>query len=125
MLTTRPQPSLVHARQHRAATSRNGASTITLRIVENTSGGNSSIGATCWNPALLTTMSTARSGSASTNAGSDRSATTGVPADLGGDLLRRLGVRSTTSTGPGRGQPVRAGAPDPAARPGHHGPPPR
>ncbi len=40
-----------------ARASRNGASTISRRIRRNISGGNSSTGATCWIPALLTRMS--------------------------------------------------------------------
>ncbi|GAA2817495.1 hypothetical protein GCM10020220_002060 [Nonomuraea rubra] len=97
MFTNRPQPLAYMPGSTRRAI-RNGASTITLSIVANTSGGNSSIGATCWNPALFTTMSTGSSGSAATKPGSLRSATTAAPPTSAATFSADSARRSTTST---------------------------
>ena len=85
---------------------RNGASTISVRIRWNCSGGNSSIGATCWMPAQLTTMSAASS-SPRTAAVSVRSATIRLPAEP--RRLRRRPARPGPAARPGR-------RPRPAAR---------
>src|SRR5215218_6193838 len=96
MLTTLPQPrSYIPGRTARA--SRNGASTIRASMAANRSGGNSSTGATCWKPALLTSTSAA-SWRPSRPAGSVRSAATGVPPSSPATRSAPPPSRSTTVT---------------------------
>src|SRR5215213_9016065 len=96
MLTTRPQPrSYMPGSTARAR--RNGVSTIRASMAANRSGGNSSTGATCWNPALLTSTS-ADSPSPSTPAGSVRSAATAVPPSSPATRSAPSPSRSTTVT---------------------------
>src|SRR5215216_1248182 len=96
MLTTRPQPrSYMPGSTARAR--RNGVSTISASMAANRSGGNSSTGATCWNPALLTSTSATRS-RPSRPAGSVRSAVTGVPPSSPATRSAPSPSRSTTVT---------------------------
>src|SRR5919107_832250 len=85
--------------------SRNGASSITLRISAKRSGGNSSSGETCCSPALLTTMSAATTGpsdahSSSTAAVFPRSATYAVPPISLATRSAESSRRSTTTAPP-------------------------
>ena len=95
---------------------RNGASTISVSIRWNWSGGNSSIGATCWMPAQFTTMSADRS-SPRTAAVSVRSATTASPPRPAAWSATRSSRSSNTTRAPSVGQPPRARRPDPDAAP--------
>src|SRR5215211_5965989 len=79
MLMIRPQPC-AYICGSACRTSRNGASSITRRIRENASGGNSSTAATCCRPALLTRMSTAASAISPTPSASRSTRTTRAPA---------------------------------------------
>ena len=56
-LTMRPKRARLHFRQGAARMAWNAAERLTARIASHLSGGKSSIGATCWMPALFTRMS--------------------------------------------------------------------
>src|SRR6478735_9217561 len=76
-LTTRPQP-WAYIPGSAPRTSRNGASSMIRRMRENWSGGNCSMGETCWIPAQLTRTSAVGS-NAATASRSERSSTSAVP----------------------------------------------
>src|SRR6478735_9716515 len=95
-LTTRPQP-WAYIPGSAPRTSRNGASSMIRRMRENWSGGNCSMGETCWIPAQLTRTSAVGS-NAATASRSERSSTSAVPPVRAATSSMAARVTSTART---------------------------